>query len=470
MSQEQDATAAPAEPSPTRPRDEDKLTRRLLYFLVGLLMIAALALLVVLFFLLKPQAESPTTAAEGYPIIPVRSLVAFGGDIQNPLNKPLGTTFDSQGNVWVADTGNGRVLVFGEDGASLRQMGDLPGPGKLSQPYGIALDENEGNAYVADFGSGRIQVYTLEGAYVTSIPNAQVDLKKFGHDGFFPYDVKVLGDRIVASSNNGLYFFAKDGSLLNRWGTKDRGIGYTQFNFPDAFTVDCAKDIVYVADSLNKRVVAVNSEGIVQWISGTPDANQKATGFWQLPRGITIGPEGNLYVVDTFRTVESGVGDGYFVVLNPRGELVSAFGRTGDEEDSFSFPEHVAFNGNDLWAVADREHNRVLLFKLAPIPAPDEPNVQEYPASFDAGPFPESVIKPLAEASEGATPGAPVGTDFSCPTAIAVAEGGIPWWVWLLVAIALALIIAAIRRLWKNRQAAAAGQPEGPPDGGQTDS
>ena len=459
MSQEPDTAVGP---DPSGPPDEDKLTRRLLYFLAGLLMIAGLALLVVLFFLLRPKTEAPTTAAEGYPIIPVMSLVAFGGDIQDLLNKPLSATFDSGSNVWVSDTGNSRLLVFAEDGSSLRQIGNVEGPGQLIQPYGIALDENAGNVYVADFGAGKIQVFTLEGAYVTSIPNAKVDLKQFGPDGFFPYDVKVLGDRIVASSNNGLYFFSKDGSLINRWGTRDRGIGYTQFNFPDAFTVDCTKDIVYVADSLNKRIVALNSDGVVRWISGTPDEGQKITGFWQLPRGITLGPDGNLYVVDTFRTVETGVGDGYFVVLSPSGDLVSAFGRTGDEEDSFSFPEHVAFNGEDLWAVADREHNRVLLFKLAPLPAPGEQNTQEYPVSFDAGPFPDAVARPMQTVPEGA----PTGTDFSCASVVAVAEGGIPWWVWALVATALALIIAAIRRLWKNRRAASPPQSGGPPDGG----
>ena len=103
------------------------------------------------------------------------------------------------------------------------------------------------------------------------------------------------------------------------------------------------------------------------------------TGFWQLPRGITLGPDGNLYVVDTFRFDREGVGTGHIVVLSPRGELISEFGRYGLGDDDFDFPEQIAVRADGLFAIADRENDRVLLFRLeGSLPTPDVKEAKAY--------------------------------------------------------------------------------------------
>jgi uncharacterized protein (TIGR03663 family) len=69
----------------------------------------------------------------------------------------------SDDEVFVVDTGNERVQVFGLDGAFRRAWGGFgTGPGQLFEPVGIALGP-DGRVYVADSGNGRISVFTPDG-------------------------------------------------------------------------------------------------------------------------------------------------------------------------------------------------------------------------------------------------------------------------------------------------------------------
>ena len=68
--------------------------------------------------------------------------------------------------VYVVDTGNERVQVFGEDGQFRRVWGGYgSGPGNLIEPVGIAIGP-DGLVYVADSGNQRISRFRPDGAPV----------------------------------------------------------------------------------------------------------------------------------------------------------------------------------------------------------------------------------------------------------------------------------------------------------------
>jgi DNA-binding beta-propeller fold protein YncE len=373
---------------PQEKEDEDRSTRRLLAILLWVLGLAALALLVLLIWLLWPESKTTPGAEGGYPIQVVTTIYGYGDGIDELLAKPLGVTFDADGNVWVSNSGQARVEEYTTDGGYIRSIGEQD-PGKLYSPYGLIVDPTRDRLYVADVGNRLVQVYIAStGAYAGHFPADDQDVKVFGGDGFTPYDVEIAGGRVVVSSNDGLYFFDDAGYVVGRWGAtyKKQGIAGPQlgaFNFVDAIDVDPKTGRIYVADSMNRRVVALGSQGRWLWSAGGRDVEGEIVSFWMLPRGIAVGPDGNIYVVDTFRADSEGMGTGHIVVLSPEGELLSEFGRTGTGDGSFKFPEQLADGPDGLWAIADRDNDRVVIFRLL-TPYPEVKDVIEdrYPTGF----------------------------------------------------------------------------------------
>jgi DNA-binding beta-propeller fold protein YncE len=72
--------------------------------------------------------------------------------------------------IYVADTGNERIQVFGKDGTFRRAFGGHgSGPGQLIEPVGIALGP-DGRVYVADSGNARISVFASTGTPLAQRP------------------------------------------------------------------------------------------------------------------------------------------------------------------------------------------------------------------------------------------------------------------------------------------------------------
>lgn len=72
--------------------------------------------------------------------------------------------------IYVVDTGNERVQVFGLDGTFKRAFGGFGSePGQLIEPVGIALGQ-DGRVYVADSGNGRIAVFAADGTPLEQWP------------------------------------------------------------------------------------------------------------------------------------------------------------------------------------------------------------------------------------------------------------------------------------------------------------
>ncbi|WP_242342325.1 CARDB domain-containing protein [Anaeromyxobacter terrae] len=82
------------------------------------------------------------------------------GVAEGQLSRPTGVEVDAGGNVYVVDSGNARVQVFTPSGAFVAAFG-TPGidAGQLASPAGIAFDQGGARVVVADSGNDRLQSF-----------------------------------------------------------------------------------------------------------------------------------------------------------------------------------------------------------------------------------------------------------------------------------------------------------------------
>lgn len=98
------------------------------------------------------------------------SIEIFRGDEQG-FRRPRGIAANPEGDVWIADTGNDRVVKLKDNGQDLRFVKGVGAfgcdEGEFDRPNQVALD-SEGNIYVTDTGNHRVQVFDRDGTFLRS--------------------------------------------------------------------------------------------------------------------------------------------------------------------------------------------------------------------------------------------------------------------------------------------------------------
>lgn len=204
-----------------------------------------------------PATPQLSSVSEG-----VSTMFAGGrGAGKGRFDSPTGIAVDSNGNILVADTGNGRIEKFSPTGTFLRTMGTKgTGPGQLRDPNGIAIDRT-GNIYVAEAFKQRVQKLAPDGKFIAEWKGPE--------PGFYgPRRIAIgLDDSIyvVDQGRTRIVRFNADGRVLTAWGSK--GIGDGQFDDPTSVAVDPTSNKIYVADPRNKRVQVFDSNGefLAKW-------------------------------------------------------------------------------------------------------------------------------------------------------------------------------------------------------------
>lgn len=200
----------------------------------------------------------------------------FAGNLTgtyNPgtLNNPNGLAVDVSGRIYIADSGNDRILVINSDLTVAGSMGGTGvNPENLNNPHGVALDTG-GNVYVADSGNDMVKRYNTSFAYD---PTGSFGSTGSGGTGQFinPLGIAIAqegGNKIiVADTGNSRYQVFEQAYTAPSTQTPvttpsliiDGTTSGTAFNAPASVAVD-VKNNVYVADTGNHRVVIFRQDG-----------------------------------------------------------------------------------------------------------------------------------------------------------------------------------------------------------------
>lgn len=264
------------------------------------------------------------------------------------FNAPAGIDIDGSGNVVIADAGNHRIRRMDPGGTVSTLAGNNEGnfengvgaAASFNQPAGVAVGP-DGDVYVADSINGRLRKVTSNGGIATDLTPGQfyarprdtaIDAQgkvyvveadagwvrkvdpttkrrsvytkglaepwsaAFGPDGsLYVTDYgKQRIRRVLPSGRH--YTFAGTGI----YGVRDGSPGYATLGRPAAVTVD-ARGYVYVADLGTHRVRVISPEGVVATLAGGNqgfDDGAARLARFDNPRGVAVATDGTVYVSD----------------------------------------------------------------------------------------------------------------------------------------------------------------------------
>lgn len=184
---------------------------------------------------------------------------SFGqSDTSNPnaLYGPRGISVDSKGQVYVADTGNKRILIFDSEGNLLSQFGSEGfDVGQFSEPVDVNLDA-QGNVYVTDTWNQRVQVFSPapDGKSFTPLRQWPINGWKSQSLDNKPYIAIAPNGHVFVTDPEGyrVIEFTSDGTFVQTWGTF--GTDNSSFGLASGIAVDPLGQ-VWVSDSANNRIL-----------------------------------------------------------------------------------------------------------------------------------------------------------------------------------------------------------------------
>ncbi|MBA3946766.1 MAG: TIGR03663 family protein [Herpetosiphonaceae bacterium] len=227
-----------------------------------------------------PGGVVPQAVAQ-VPSVPLTVINKFG---MGSLNGPRSLAVDAQGNTYVADALNHRVVVYDAHGKQLRTFGGKGSQaGQFYEPSSVAFDP-VGNVYVADTWNARVVKLRPDGSVIKTWGSGTDD---FG-DGkratdtkgdaaqnqanplnfYGPRNLVVIGNRLYLADtgNKRIVVTDLDGNYVEQFGTFGQNSG--QLNEPIGLGKDAA-DNLYVGDTWNGRV-QVFGRGADQHINPVP--------------------------------------------------------------------------------------------------------------------------------------------------------------------------------------------------------
>jgi sugar lactone lactonase YvrE len=214
-----------------------------------------------------------------------------GGISATSLNQPKSVAVDASGNLYIADTGNNRVLfypagsttatrVYGQNGSftsnALNGSLGVASASTLNQPGGVSTDAS-GNLYIADtnnnrvlfFSSGSTTATTVYGqllSFVTNTADSPLGTPSASNlNQPISATIDSSGNLYVADLGNNRVLFYPSGSttatrVYGQAGSftsntaNNGGVSATSLNAPVGIIVDSTSTI-YVADNSNNRVL-----------------------------------------------------------------------------------------------------------------------------------------------------------------------------------------------------------------------
>jgi DNA-binding beta-propeller fold protein YncE len=346
------------------------------------------------------QAQTPYTTwtlGPGWYFVRAQDAYTPLDQIDLPVDAPEDMFYAPDGYLYVADTGNGRILKLDESFAITAEFGG----GLLESPTGVFVDD-DGAIYVADAGRDMIVILDAAGELVREFGRPTEPL--FGEDRqFLP--------RKIASDPRGNLYIVSEGSvnglvMMNREGSF---IGYFAANLAQMslqmllqrlFLSDEQLDQFIRNEAASPTNLAIDSQALVYTVTSGTDPSRSIRKFTVSGSNLMD----SIYGSNNFRDIhvsDDGLmttidGDGQIHEYDLNGTLLFVFGAV-DQGDQLlgllAYPTAIERVGGNL-VVLDRDKNAIVTFRVTDFARTLHDGVRLYMDGFyeEARPYFETVM------------------------------------------------------------------------------
>ena len=302
---------------------------------------------------------------------------------------------DPEGNLYIADFSNHRVLLVDANGIvstlcgiGRPQYSGDGGPATAAGLFGPAdvCRDAEGNTYIADYENHKVRKVDPLGIINTFAGTGEPGYS--GDDGAavsarlnHPVSVAVdaLGYVYIADrDNHRVRRVDRSGRIQTFAGTGERGYGgdgapaqYGRLNCPRGLATDTQGNL-YIAEEEGGRVRRVDPSGIITTLAGAGKAGFSGDGRralkarLRMPCWLVVDEAGNVYVSDAHNAcVRRVTPEGTITTIAGIGEVSGFLGDGGRADRALLYgPQGLALHGNRLY-IADTHNHRIRCVTLS---------------------------------------------------------------------------------------------------------